>query len=232
MFIFLRAGFNGDGYLTLGGHSLRKRANIAFVFRTLQPQCLLLLAGYPLNGSQRHQNDASEKIMGNFSIALLEGKLEIWMNSGRGRLRLLSRNTLNDGEYHAVKIIKIGRKFDLIVDDDLQDSQTLSGTITFIHISEEDGARIYVGGSSPLNKFNGILPTMVKLEGAIRDLIINNHTINFNAALDSYRVQVGRDGPLMDDTNISMEIPLQTEPIIHSKNFSSTTIKSCETVSD
>lgn len=227
-----RAGFTGEGYLTLAGQSLRKRANIAFVFRTLQSECLLLLAGYPFKISQHHMNEANVEIFGNFSMALLDGHLEVWISSGRGFLRLVSKMALNDGKYHVVHVIKNGRKFDLIVDDDMQDTQTLMGTVTLINILEEDGGRLYLGGLPSLKVFNGITPTFVKLEGAIRDVVINNSTINLNQALETFKVQIGRDGPEMGGTaNGFIDVPLKTQPMIGSKSLVSEAKPTCETVS-
>jgi len=98
------------------------------VFRTLQPDCLLLLAAYPPEILADY--DAKD-IKGNFSISLVDGQLHVWVNSGRSFVKMSSNSSqMNDGEFHVVNLIKTGRKLELMVDDELQETRNLNGNPT------------------------------------------------------------------------------------------------------
>ncbi|XP_023158823.1 laminin subunit alpha-1 isoform X2 [Ceratitis capitata] len=212
--IITKAGFTGQGYIELPSHSLRKRANTGFVFRTLQPDCLLLLSAYPPEVAE----DYDEKdIKGNYSVSLIDGHLQVWVNSGRGLLKMSSNNTLNDGEFHVVNLIKTSRKFELMLDDELQDTKSLTGTPTLVSMPRDAGG-LYIGGAPPYEEYTPLAPTFIKLEGAIRDVVFNNHTINLNQAVAFSNVQVGRNGPPMGTVNGVFDVLLKTEPMI-AKSF-------------
>lgn len=206
----LRAGFAGQGYIELPSQSLRKRANAGFVFRTLQSDCLLLLAAYPPEVADDY--DAKD-IKGNYSISLVDGHLQVWINSGRSFIKLSSNVTLNDGEFHVVNLLKNGRKFDLMIDDELQETKNLQGSPTLVSMPREAGG-LYIGGAPPYDEYTPLAPTFNKLEGAIRDVVFNNRTVNFNQALSFVNAQIGRNGPAMGSINGLSDILMKTEPMI------------------
>ncbi|XP_046866451.1 laminin subunit alpha-1 isoform X2 [Drosophila willistoni] len=207
-----KAGFSGNGYLELPSQSLRKRANTGLVFRTLQPDCLLLLSAYPPEVLDDYD---SKDIKGNYSMSLIDGQLQIWINSGRSFLKMYSNGSqLNDGELHVIQLIKTGRKLELMIDDELQDTKSLSGTPTVISLPREAGG-LYIGGAPPYESYNPLAPTFVKLEGAIRDVVFNNRTVNFNDAITFANVQIGRNGPVMGNLKSGLyDVLLKTEPMI------------------
>uniref|UniRef100_A0A1B0BIW7 Laminin subunit alpha-1 n=1 Tax=Glossina palpalis gambiensis TaxID=67801 RepID=A0A1B0BIW7_9MUSC len=205
-----KAGFIGQGYLEMPSQSLRKRASTAFVFRTLQKDCLLMLAAYP----PEVQDDYDSKdIKGNYSVSLIGGHLHVWINSGRSLIKLLSNVTLNDGEFHLVNLLKNGRKFELIVDDEPQDSKNLMGSPTVVGMPRDAGG-LYIGGAPSYEEYIPLAPTFTKLEGALRDVVFNNRTLNFNQAVRFANVQIGRNGPIMGSVNGLNDILLKTEPMI------------------
>ncbi|XP_033151119.1 laminin subunit alpha-1 isoform X1 [Drosophila mauritiana] len=207
-----KAGFSGNGYLELPSQSLRKRSNTALVFRTLQPDCLLLLAAYPPEILGDY--DAKD-IKGNFSISLVDGQLHVWVNSGRSFIKMSSNSSqMNDGEFHVVHLIKTGRKLELMVDDELQEIRNLNGNPTVVSLPRDAGG-LYIGGAPAHESYTPLAPTFVNLEGAIRDVVFNNRTINFNDALTFSNVQIGRNGPLMGSLKGGLyDVLLKTEPMI------------------
>lgn len=223
-----RAGFAGNGYLELPSQSLRKRANTGLVFRTLQPDCLLMLAAYPPEVLDDY--DAKD-IKGNYSISLIDGQLQVWINSGRSFIKMYSNvSQLNDGELHVINLIKTGRRFELMVDDEQQDVRSLSGSPSLVSLPQEAGG-LYIGGAPSHESFMALAPTFTKLEGAVRDVVFNNRTINFNDALTFANVQIGRNGPLMGSINGALyDVLLKTEPMI-GKSFTASP-EGCKRVSD
>ncbi|XP_055907050.1 laminin subunit alpha-2 isoform X2 [Eupeodes corollae] len=204
-----KAGFTGSGFVELSSQSLRKRSNTGFVFRTLQPNTLLLLSAYPPEVSGDYD---SKDIKGNYSISVLDGLIHVWIDSGRSNVKLVSNSSVNDGEYHVVNLIKNGRKFDLMVDDELQDSKILTGSPTMVSMPREAGG-LYVGGAPENAEYKPLAPTLIPLEGAIRDIVFNNKTVNFNQALSFSNVQIGRNGPQMGSFNGMYDVLMKTEPI-------------------
>ncbi|KAH8324869.1 hypothetical protein KR074_009874 [Drosophila pseudoananassae] len=210
--MFTKAGFSGNGYLELPSQSLRKRSNTALVFRTLQPDCLLLLAAYPPEVQEDYD---SKDIKGNYSMSLVDGQLNVWVNSGRSIVKMYSNfSQLNDGEFHVINLVKTGRKLELMVDDELQEVRSLTGSPTVISLPHDSGG-LYIGGAPRHESYTPLAPTFVNLEGAIRDVVFNNRTVNFNEALTFANVQIGRNGPLMGSLKSGLyDVLLKTEPMI------------------
>lgn len=226
-YIFRRAGFSGNGYLELPSQSLRKRANTGLVFRTLQPDCLLLLAAYPPEVLEDY--DAKD-IKGNYSMSLIDGQLQVWINSGRSFIKMYSNaSQLNDGELHVINLIKTGRRLELMVDDERQDVRNLSGSPSLVSLPNEAGG-LYIGGAPSHESYATLAPTFTKLQGAVRDVVFNNRTINFNDALTFANVQIGRNGPAMGSVNGALyDVLLKTEPMI-GKSFTASP-EGCKRVS-
>lgn len=169
-----------------------------------------MLAAYP----PEVQDDYDSKdIKGNYSISLIDGRLHVWINSGRSLIKLLSNVTLNDGEFHLVNLLKNGRKFELIVDDEPQDSKNLMGSPTVVGMPRDAGG-LYIGGAPSYEEYIPLAPTFTKLEGALRDVVFNNRTLNFNQAVRFANVQIGRNGPIMGSINGLNDVLLKTEPMI------------------
>uniref|UniRef100_A0A7G3AFZ3 Putative extracellular matrix glycoprotein laminin subunit alpha and gamma n=1 Tax=Lutzomyia longipalpis TaxID=7200 RepID=A0A7G3AFZ3_LUTLO len=205
-----RAGFHGKGFVELPSHSLNRVANLAFVFRTLQPDCLLLLAGYP----QRILGDYDEKdTKGNYSIWLQDGHVNLWINAGSGGIHLISEMGVNDGEYHVVSVTKTKRKLQLRIDDQLQASKHLPNASSIVILPGSEGG-MFLGGIPPTSEYDDLPPEeKISLHGAIQDIVFNNHTIYLGNPINFVGVQLGRVGPQMGSNGYLHEVLMKTEPI-------------------
>ncbi|XP_055635054.1 laminin subunit alpha-1 isoform X2 [Toxorhynchites rutilus septentrionalis] len=203
-----RAGFYGNGYVEFPSHSLRKRANFGFVFRTLDPNCSLLLSGFPSSLSNDYD---SKDIRGNYSVFLYEGRLNLWVDSGAGRVELESNNTLNDGEYHVLSVIKRGRMVELRIDDELQGSKALPKAQALVNMPGELGG-LFLGGVPDDPAFDTLSRAFNGLKGMIANVVFNNRTISFDQAINFTNVQMGRSGPSMGSHFLHTAL-MKTEPI-------------------
>jgi laminin alpha 1/2 len=201
-----KAGFYGNGYLELPSHTLRKRANFAFVFRTLQPDCLLLFSGFPPQTVEEFDEKDSR---GNFSVSLISGSVQVWIASEKGAIQLESNVTVNDGEFHVVNVNKFGRRFELRIDDNLDVTKSLPASKALIS-SPEDHGGLFFGGVPDFPEFDNLMPTMNGLRGAIKDVVFNNRTISFDSPISFKNVKFGALGPIMG-SSFAQEI--KTEPI-------------------
>lgn len=186
-------------------HSLRKRSNVGFVFRTLQSESLLLLSAYPPEAREDYD---TKDIKGNYSISIIDGFINVVINSGFDIVKLSSNTTVNDGEYHVINLIKMDRRVSLMIDDELHSSKSITGSLQNINMPEDSGG-FYIGGAPMIADFDSIAPTTTRLIGAIRDIVINNRTVMFTEALNFSHVLVGRDGPSMG----LLDVYMKTEPI-------------------
>lgn len=212
--------------MELPNQSLRKRANIGFVFQTLQPDALLILAVAPQNELANNYYDDKD-IRANYSVALTNGRLYFWVDSGRDRIELASNNTLNDGEYHTVNIIKSNRRFELRIDDEYHVTKFLISQPFSINMIEDAGG-FFVGGIPMVNEYTRLTEKLQPLRGTIKDLVVNNQTISFTTTVNHTRAEIGRNGPTMGNPRHSSELLMKTEPI--SKSFTPAT-EGCHRVS-
>lgn len=125
----------------------------------------------------------------------------VWINPGRGNLTLISNNTFNDGEFHVLSLIKNIRKIELRVDDEVEALGTLpSTTPTGIDMPGEEGG-LYFGGIPEIPDYDDIVPTSIRFNGTITDVVFNNRTISFHQTLNFTKVKLGRFGPQMGSLN-------------------------------
>lgn len=178
---------------------------MGFVFRTLQSESLLLLSAYPPEAKEDYD---IKDIKGNYSISIVDGFINVVVNSGFDIVQLKSNLTVNDGEYHVINLIKMDRRISLMVDDELHSSKTITGNLQTINMPEDSGG-LYIGGAPIQKDFDSIVPTTTRLIGAIRDIVINNRTVMFTEALNFSHVLIGRDGPSMG----LLDVYMKTEPI-------------------
>lgn len=205
------AGFYGNGFVELPNHSLKKRANIGFVFRTLQADALILLSVVAQQELANNYYDEKD-LRSNYSFALTNGRLVFWADAGRGRIELSSNNTLNDGAYHTVNVVKVGRKFELRVDDEFQMSKSLSAPPFVINMLEESGG-FYIGGIPNIPEYASAVEQQDGFQGTLKDFVVNNQTISFGGVINSTNVGIGRDGPKMGQHEVFNEMLMKTEPI-------------------
>ncbi|CAG2061905.1 unnamed protein product, partial [Timema podura] len=183
--------FQGDGYLHLASHTLKKRAAFGLSFRTLQQNTLLFLSTFEGIRPSLPQ-DVTE---GYYSVSLSEGTLRVWANAGRGDTFLNSTNAYNDGQFHALVVTKNGRKLQLRVDDRLEGTTTLPEGATALKAPGDIGG-LYLGGLPPgLNAVN-MVASVVPLFGTIKDVIFNEKILQFNNPVSFDHADIGRLGDL------------------------------------
>lgn len=200
-----KSGFYGNGYIELPAHSMKKRANFAFVFRTLKPDALLILGANPSHMSEDTRNPS--ELPGNFSINLVKGKIKVKVNAGQGPIELTSNMTLNDGEFHVVSLSKVGRRFELEINDELQMINTFTVKPFLVNLPDNRGG-LYVGGAPDLEELKA-LTSLESFEGSIKDLVFNNQSISYDNFISFTNVHLGRDGPKMRSDHGNM---MKTEP--------------------
>lgn len=171
----------------------------------MQFDCVLLLSAYPVEVNSDYD---FKDIKGNYSITVLDGYINVIINSGINIINLKSNYTVNDGEYHVLNLIKHDRKILLMIDDKLQSYETLSGNLQTINMPDDSGG-LYIGGVPTTQDFNSLLPVNIRLIGSIRDIVLNNRTVMFTEAINFSHVLIGRDGPAMG----LLDIYMKTEPI-------------------
>lgn len=217
------AGFFSNGYMELPSYSLKKRANFGFVFRTTQPECLLLLSAYP----PQTLADYDEKdVRGNFSVSLVGGRVHVWADAGKGRVELESNVSVNDGEYHTLLVNKFGRKFELRIDDRVEAVESFTATPALLNSPEEAGG-LFLGGAPEFPEFDALSPTVNGLSGSIKDLMFNNATVSFDNIINFKNVHMGSDGPLM---SVASSTPIQHPAEALSQKFKEP-VEGCNTVS-
>lgn len=206
-----RIGFNGIGYAEYPSESIRKRGNFGFVFRTMQPDCVLLMAGYPETVAE---NFDERDLRGNYSVWLKDGRVNLYVDGGHGMVRLSSNSTVNDGEFHSVTVVRSNRKVQLRIDDQLEKMDSLPPTTMAINLPEEHGG-LFLGGTPTHSiAFDSIPPfEKIGLIGTIKDVVFNNATLQLNSPVRVDGVEMGRMGPQMGSQNGLSNVLMKTEPI-------------------
>lgn len=150
---------------------------------------------------------------------MANGRLLFWADAGRGRIELSSNETLNDGEYHTVNVVKIGRKFELRVDDAYEMSKTLTMQPFVINMLDGSGG-FYIGGIPNVPDYMNLVENVPAFVGTLKDFVVNNQTISFSDLMSATNVGIGRDGPKMGQHDLYNEMLMKTEPM--SKSFTAT----------
>ncbi|XP_076751939.1 wing blister [Xylocopa sonorina] len=190
-------GFYGDGYLQYSAYTLRK-STLSFSFRTMQDEAVLLLSTFEGQEEHmpniRHMNDESNK-KSYYSICVINGQVQVRLNSGRGELVLQTNDTFNDGRYHSVTVIKKRKDVELRIDDAYQSAGKLP-TGAAIKAPEGNGG-LFFGGLPVLINNTNMIATTTPLYGAIKDAIFNDEIIRFDKAISFEHALIGRAGPSM-----------------------------------
>ena len=181
------SGFHGKGYLKLEATRLKKDSSFGLALRTFQPNAIVLLANgiiqkITADDGKNYENEiisndvetgksSGEERKGEsyYSVSLVEGRAEVRINAGTGVITLVSQKLCNDGRFHSIRVVKVGRKLELRVDDELQSSSALpEGGITvkakYLYLGglpEKIDGSIYVSDTTPF-------------VGTIKDLLFNN----------------------------------------------------------
>ncbi|XP_034944517.1 laminin subunit alpha-1-like isoform X2 [Chelonus insularis] len=191
-------GFYGDGYLEYRSFPLKKiHSLINFSFRTMQKEAALLLSTFQgqedrLNNIHNGDEETNKNMY--YSVAIVEGQVQIRLNSGKGELILQSNNTYNDGKYHVVTIVKKRKEIELRVDDAYQASGKLPSGAA---VRAPDLGGLFFGGLPALINNTKMIGSVVPLYGAIKDAIFNDEILRFDEAITFDHASIGRAGPIM-----------------------------------
>ncbi|XP_063216579.1 laminin subunit alpha-1 [Bacillus rossius redtenbacheri] len=185
------AGFLGDGFFQLASHSLEKKAAFGLSFRTLQPDALILLSTFQGTGKA----SPGPETRGYYSVSLVGGFLEVRADAGKGKARLVSKSKYNNGHYHALGVVKNGRRLKLRVDDLLENSKALPEGATVVRAPGSIGG-LYLGGVPHNFSAGSMASSTTPLFGTIKDVIFNEQVIQFNKPITFRHVSIGRQGTL------------------------------------
>ncbi|XP_015607311.1 laminin subunit alpha-1 [Cephus cinctus] len=194
-------GFYGNGYLEHHSFTLKKISSVInFTFRTMQDTAILLLSTFQgqeerLNNIQNADEDSNRNSY--YSVAIVNGQIQVRMNAGKGEMIVQTNNTFNDGKYHAVTIIKKRKDVELRVDDAYQGSGRLP-TGAAIRAPDSNGG-LYFGGLPALINNTKIVATSIPLYGAIKDAIFNDEVLRFDEVTTFDHALIGRPGPSMGE---------------------------------
>ncbi|XP_014221917.2 laminin subunit alpha-1 [Trichogramma pretiosum] len=192
-------GFYGNGFVELAGRDLRKKtSSLGFSFRTLQDYAVLLLSTF--EGPEERlfgipKQDTTLIKDNYYSVAVIDGHLEVRVNNGKGEAVLQSNGTFNDGKYHTVIVNKKRKEIELRIDDAYQMSEKLS-IPDAVRAPKLGG--LFFGGLPQLIMSTKKISTKTSLQGAIKDFIYNDDSIlNFGDAVSFEHAFIGRPGPTM-----------------------------------
>ncbi|XP_067126672.1 LOW QUALITY PROTEIN: laminin subunit alpha lam-3-like [Centruroides vittatus] len=178
------ASFRGTGYLELKGQPLPQDSSFGFSFQTNQKDALLLLSVF----ERKRSPDNRQKHY--YFIAIIDGKLEVKVNSGNDISEMSSDVTINDGEYHTVTLIKRKRNISMRIDDEEVSHLRLPKGIRDIEATSE--GRLYFGGIPPDFEVDSDIASRPRFHGTIKDAIFNDKLLNFNEPLRFEGVGIGR----------------------------------------
>lgn len=153
-----------------------------------------MLSAYPpsISDDEYDQKD----LRGNYSVSMIDGRIHVWIDAGKGKVELISNKTVNDGEYHVLSVQKLGRRIELRIDDEFQIARSFSVAPFVVNMPEDFGG-LYFGGVPDYPEYDHLAPTFEGFRGAIKDVVFNNHTISFDTVLNFSNVHMGRSGPTM-----------------------------------
>ncbi|XP_069690531.1 laminin subunit alpha-2 isoform X2 [Periplaneta americana] len=192
-----KASFYGRGFLQLQSLSLERRnASFGFVFRTLQHNALLMLTSF--RDPEPGQNF--------YSVSLIGGHLNVQVDAGRGTVTLSSQKAFNDGKFHSLSVTKTGRRLELRVDDELQDTAVLPKGATVVHAPGSSGG-LYFGGIPGNFSNSHLAATTIPLIGAIKDAIFNDRLLQMDHPISFEHVGIGRLDGISDARNYVTGIP-------------------------
>lgn len=175
------AGFHGDGYLRLEASPLKRKATFSLVLRTLQADALVLLAKEKEFDEEANDEEDSNVIEveaqtespgprreSYYSVALVDGRVEVRLEAGRGAVTLVSQALVNDGRFHAVSVTKTGRKLELRVDDELQATSTLPEGATVVRVRD-----LFIGGVPKGVEAGSYVSDVTPFTGTIKDVLFD-----------------------------------------------------------
>ncbi|XP_049762590.1 laminin subunit alpha-1 [Schistocerca cancellata] len=199
--------FEGNGYLELPSHTLKRKSSFEFVFRSLQNDALLMLTTSAKTDSlDEERTEKSHNVSHYYSVSLKNGRIIVWLDAGFGKAVLTSATSFNDGQFHVVSVIKQSRKLELRVDDAWQSTAVLPGSAVVIKAPGKTGG-LYFGGVPQDINWHSMAASANPMVGTIKDANFNNELLQFDDPVSFKHAAIGRSSRSIPDRNNIQFIP-------------------------
>ncbi|XP_039701762.1 laminin subunit alpha-1 isoform X1 [Pteropus medius] len=179
--------FLKGGYIELPPRSLSPESEFLATFATMNSSGIIL-AALSKHGEKEGHRQAHGPF---FSIMLIEGQVEVHVDSGDGtglRRALLRApaGTFGDGQGHSISLIRSGRIITVQLDEKTPVEMKLGPAVesTTINVSN-----LYIGGV-PEDAGSSMLRMRRSFHGCIRNLIFNMELLDFTSAVGSEQVDL------------------------------------------
>lgn len=125
-----------------------------------------------------------------YSLAIVNGLLEIRVNSGSGSILLVSELQINDGQFHTIAITKRKRRVSILLDDRENTFSRLSKGSNVVEAPKSGG--LYLGGLPDFITLRGMANTKTGLIGVIKDFVFSGKIVRMNQPVNFRGVDIGR----------------------------------------
>ncbi|ELK05743.1 Laminin subunit alpha-1 [Pteropus alecto] len=213
--------FLKGGYIELPPRSLSPESEFLATFATTNSSGIIL-AALSKHGEKEGHRQAHGPF---FSIMLIEGHVEVHVDSGDGtglRRALLRAptGTFGDGQGHSISLIRSGRIITVQLDEKTPVEMKLGPAVESMTINVSN---LYIGGV-PEDAGSSMLRMRRSFHGCIRNLIFNMELLDFTSAVGSEQVDLdtcllsersklalhGEDGKLLPEPQ-PLPSPVKTE---------------------
>lgn len=191
--------FLRGGYVEMPPKSLSPESSLLATFATKNSSGILLVA----LGKDAEEAGGAQAHVPFFSIMLLEGRIEVHVNSGDGtslRKALLHAPTgsYSDGQEHSISLVRNRRVITIQVDENSPVEMKL-GPLT--EGKTIDISNLYIGGL-PEDKATPMLKMRTSFHGCIKNVVLDAQLLDFTHATGSEQVEL--------DTCLLAEEPMQS----------------------
>nr|KAF6422582.1 laminin subunit alpha 1 [Rousettus aegyptiacus] len=179
--------FLRGGYIELPPRSLSPESEFLATFATTDSSGIIL-AALSKHGEKEGRQQAHGPF---FSIMLIEGHIEVHVDSGDGtglRRALLRAptGTFADGQGHSISLIRSGRIITIQLDEKTPVEMQLGPAVESMTMNVSN---LYIGGI-PEDAGSSMLRMRRSFHGCIRNLIFNMELLDFTSAVGSEQVDL------------------------------------------
>ncbi|XP_032166436.1 laminin subunit alpha-1 [Mustela erminea] len=183
--------FLKGGYVELPPKPLLPESELLATFATKNSSGIILVALGREGEKQGHLPAHGQPSQPFFSIMLIEGHIEVHINSGDGtslRRALLRapKGTYGDGREHSISLIRTGRVITVQMDETNPIEMKLGSSAESKAINV---SKLYIGGI-PEEEGNSVLKMRRSFHGCIKNLIFNMEHLDFTSAAGSEQVDL------------------------------------------
>ncbi|XP_045637894.1 laminin subunit alpha-1 isoform X1 [Ursus americanus] len=210
--------FLKGGYVELSPKSLSPESELLATFATKNSSGIILAALGRQGEKQGHLQAHGQPSQPFFSIMLIEGHIEVHVNSGDGtslRRALLRapKGTYGDGREHSISLIRTGRVITVQMDEMNPVEMKLgpSAESRAINVS-----KLYLGGI-PDGEGTSVLKMRRSFHGCIKNLIFNMEHLDFTSAAGNEQVDLDTcllsERPKLALHGEDSELPPESQPL-------------------